>query len=301
LEDFTWGLLINPNHWPGALVLAVLVFGGAWLVSRGMSRIMLRSKWIMGKLGRRVDDIVIRYAVQIKTLVLFLAAGVLYASLIPALRTLLNTILAGAGITALVMGLAARSTLSNLVAGLSLAIYRPIRIGDKLTIENEYGAVEDITLRHTIVRTWENKRLVIPNEKLDNMSLVNHSIVESSIMCRVEVGVSYDTSIDLAREIMLQAARDCPHGMPEDQAPAPPTVRVVELANFSIVLRIYLWTVSMDEAWLARFWILEQVKKRFDAQGVEIPFPYRTLVYKKDMPPARTYQPPPNKEPENSS
>ena len=98
-----------------------------------------------------------------------------------------------------VIGFAAKGTLANLVAGFSLAVYRPIRIGDKVTLEEHYGTVEDITLRHTIVRTWENKRLIIPNEKIDSMILLNHSIIDPKILCRVEMGVSYDTKIDLAR------------------------------------------------------------------------------------------------------
>jgi small-conductance mechanosensitive channel len=283
--SLSWSDFLDPATWPGALLYAVVLFFGARLASRLLGKLMTRSHWMLGRLGRRVDEIIVRYAVQVKTLLIYVAAGVLYASLVPGLHTLVNTILAGAGITAVVVGFAARSTLSNLVAGLSIAVYRPIRIGDKLTIENDYGYVEDITLRHTIVRTWENKRLVIPNEKLDNLTIVNHSIVDQQIMCPVEMGVSYDTGVELARRLMLEAAGECPHRLQEG-APSPPVVRVVEIRDFAVILRLYLWTSTMDEAWLARFWLLEEIKKRFDAGGVEIPFPYRTLVFKKDLPAA---------------
>ena len=166
-------------------------------------------------------------------------------------------------------------------------MYRPIRIGDKVTLEEHYGTVEDITLRHTIVRTWENKRLIIPNEKIDSMILLNHSIIDSKILCRVEMGVSYDTKIDLARRLILEEAQNCPHRMPASTAPEQPWVKVISHGDFSIGLRLYMWCPNMDESWAARWWILEMVKKRFDAEGVEIPFPYRTLVYKKDLPPSR--------------
>jgi small-conductance mechanosensitive channel len=280
---FSWSDFLDPATWPGALLYAAVLFFGARLLSNLLTKLMTRSQWMLGRLGRRVDQIVVRYAVQVKTLIIYVAAGILYASLVPGLQALVNTILAGAGITAVVVGFAARSTLSNLVAGLSIAVYRPIRIGDKLTIESDYGYVEDITLRHTIVRTWENKRLVIPNEKLDNLTIVNHSIVDQQIMCPVEVGVSYDTDLELARRLMLEAAEECPHRLREG-APSAPIVRVVEIRDFAVVLRLYLWTATMDEAWLARFCLLEEIKKRFDAGGVEIPFPYRTLVYKQDLP-----------------
>jgi small conductance mechanosensitive channel len=209
----------------------------------------------------------------------------IYASLIPGLRALVGTLMAGAGITALVVGFAAKSTLANLVSGLSLAIYRPFRIGDRVTIEGEYGTVEDITLRHTIVRTWENKMLVIPNEKMDNLSVINYSIIDPRILCKVEMGVSYDTDIDLASRLILEEADKCPYRLKDAEDPR---IRVISHGDFSIGLRVYIWVPDQDSAWQARFWMLENVKKRFDKEGVEIPFPYRTLVYKKDLPPPRT-------------
>lgn len=285
--------IFEPDHLLEYVISLAALLLLAWGVSTLLSRLMRRSNWVMGKLGRKVDETIIRYAIQVKTVLIFSAAVLYWSSYIPGLNKVLSTLLAGAGITALIFGFAAKSTLANLVAGLSLAIYRPIRIGDKVSLENDYGTVEDITLRHTIVRTWENKRLVIPNEKLDNMTVTNHSIIEPRILCRVEIGVSYDTDIDLARRLILEEVERCPHKMEVSVAPEPPWVRVISLADFSIVLRAYLWTEDMDQAWQAKFWLFEMVKKRFDAEGVEIPFPYRTLVYKNDLPPARREDKPP--------
>lgn len=276
--------LVNPDTFLGAAVLAAAIFIGAWIVSILLTRLIKRSSWIMGRLGRKVDEIVIRQITRLKTLLVYFGALVLFASLVPGLKALLGTLVASAGIMAIVVGISARSTLSNIVSGISLAVYRPFRIGDKVSIDNEYGTVEDITLRHTIVRTWEHKRLIIPNEKIDNLTIVNYSIVDPKMLCRVEMGVSYDTDLDLVRRLILEEAQSCPHRLPNAE---PPWVRVIEHKDFAIGLRLYMWTRDNDEAWLARFWILEQVKKRFDREGVEIPFPYRTLVYKKDLPPPR--------------
>ena len=293
LSDIGWNWLWEPSTPTGALVWALGLFVAAVLVSRLLGRLMRRSNWIMGKLGRQVDPTVVRFSMRVKTFLVFLVAGVIWASLVPGLRALVGTLAAGAGITALVVGFAARSTLSNLVSGLSLAVYRPFSIGHTVTMDNEYGIIEDITLRHTIMRTWEGKRLVIPNEKIDSMTIVNHTIVDPRILCRIELGVSYDTDIDLARRLMLEEVERCPHRMPPETAPEAPRVRVINWADSSIIMRIYAWTHDSDEAWACRFWLMEQVKKRFDAEGVEIPFPYRTVVYKKDLPPA------PSEKPEN--
>ncbi|MFC1867853.1 mechanosensitive ion channel family protein [Thermodesulfobacteriota bacterium] len=283
-----YGITFNLNTATGAIFLAIIFFVGTAVISKILTIIMTRPEWNVGKLGRKIDKTVIRYIVRIKTIVLFIVMGLFYASLVPGLRALVGTLMAGAGITALVIGFAAKSTLANLVSGLSLAIYRPFRIGDQVTIEQEYGTVEDITLRHTIIRTWENKMLIIPNEKMDNMPVINYSILDPRILCRIEMGVSYDTDIDLASCLILEEANRCPHRLKEAEEPR---TRVISHGDFSIGLRLYVWAPDQDSAWQIRFWVLENVKKRFDKEGVEIPFPYRTLVYKKDLSPPRRENP----------
>jgi small-conductance mechanosensitive channel len=288
LGDTSVFRFIDPTTHVGAVILAALMFFLAWAICAVTTRLMQRPNWVIGKFQRRVDETVLRYAVRVKNLIIFLIVGFSYASLVPSLRALVGTLIAGAGITALVVGFAAKSTLANLIAGLSLAVYRPFRIGDKLTVEGELCSVEDITLRHTIVRTWQHKRLIIPNSKIDEMTLTNYSIIDPKIKCTAELGVSYDTDIDLARRLILEEANRCPHRLEEAEEP---WVRVISHGDFSIGLRVYLWVEDIDSAWLARFWLLEQIKKRFDKEGVEIPFPYRTMVYKKDLPPARKEEP----------
>lgn len=118
----------------------------------------------------------------------------------------------------------------------------------------------------------------------DDMTLINYSIIDPRVLCTVEMGVSYDTDIDLARKLILEEALKCPHRDPGSESPI---VRVISHGDFSIGLRLYVWVKDVGDMWLARYWLFENVKKRFDSEGVEIPFPYRTLVYKKDLPESR--------------
>ena len=275
---------IDPRTFLGALILALVMIVLASVACLVTNKLIKRSSWVTTRLKRKVDVTVVRYIVRITNLLIFIIAGIFYASMVPSLRALLGTMMAGAGITALVVGFAAKSTLANLIAGLSLAVYRPFRIGDKVSIDGEYSTIEDITLRHTIVKTWQNKRLIIPNGKIDEMTLINYSIIDPRMLCTVEMGVSYDTNIDLARRLILDEAMKCPHRLQEAEDP---WMRVISHGDFSIGLRLYVWVPSIDDDYQARFWLLENIKKRFDKEGVEIPFPYRTLVYKKDLPPAR--------------
>jgi small-conductance mechanosensitive channel len=284
IEEWFVGMgLDDPTTLPGAMALAVLTVAITAVISRVLTLVIRhRPRWSIGKLERKVDPTVIRYVIHAKTLTLFLIAFIVYAYQVPALRALLGTVAAGAGITAVVVGFAARSTLSNIIAGLALAIYRPVRIGDQVEIEKEYGTVEDITLRHTIVRTWEHRRLIIPNEKLDSLAVVNYTIVDPTVLVRVELGVSYDTDLDHAKATLEELALECPYRKEDADEP---WVRVVDHRESSIALRVYLWVADAEQMWLARFWLLENAKKRFDERGIEIPFPYRTVVYKKDLPP----------------
>ena len=276
--------LFDPSTNIGAIAFAFIAFIFAWIICVLTTHFVKRPNWVVGKLKRKVDETIMSYIIRIKNFLIFIIVGLLYASLVPGLRAIVGTLMAGAGITALIVGFAAKSTLANFISGLSLAVYRPIRIGDKISIDGEYSTVEDITLRHTIVRTWEHKRLIIPNEKLDSMTITNYSIIDPRIICRVEMGVSYDTDIDLVRRLVLEEANKCPHRKKDAEEP---WVRVISHGDFAIGFRLYMWVPDMDTGWQAKFWILEHVKKRFDREGVEIPFPYRTLVYKKDLPPAR--------------
>jgi small conductance mechanosensitive channel len=284
LKWYSLHSLIDPGTYLGAFVLALVMIILSWITCVITTRLVQRTKWVIGKLKAKIDETVIHYIVRVKNLLIIILALIIYASLVPGLRALFGTMLAGAGITALVVGFAAKSTMANLISGLSLAIYRPFRIGDMVDIEGQYGTVEDITLRHTILLTWQQKRLIIPNAKLDEMTLINYSIIDPRVLCTVEMGVSYDTDIDLARRLILEEAIDCPYRDPKGDDPI---VRVISHGDFSIGLRIYIWVSNVRDMWMARFWLFEHVKKRFDLEGVEIPFPYRTVVYKKDLPPAR--------------
>ncbi len=273
--------VLDPSTGLGALSLAVILVLIALWVCAITTRLAERSQWVIGKLKFKIDETVIKYSLRIKNLLIWMLFLVVYASLVPGLRALFSTIVAGAGITALVVGFAAKSSLANIISGLSIAIYRPIRIGDKISIENDYSIVEDITLRHTIVRSWDYKRLVIPNSKLDEMTLINYSIIDPRMKCIVDLGVSYDTDIDFARKVIIEEAYNCP--CRDRNAQEEPIVKVKSHGDFSIGLRLYLWVLDIDDAWSARFWLLENIKKRFDREGIEIPFPYRTLVYKNEL------------------
>lgn len=121
---------------------------------------------------------------------------------IPSLRNLATGLTAGAGILAAVAAFASQAALSNLIGGVFIVIFRPFRVGDRVTVGVQFeGFVEDITLRHTVIRSWESKRIVIPNSVISKETLVNNDLA-SQITCRFfEIPISYDS--DFKRAIAL--------------------------------------------------------------------------------------------------
>jgi len=222
-------------------------------------------------------------------IIYFIALIVIFRH-IPALRSFGSALFAGAGILAAIIGFASQKAFSNIITGIFILIFKPYRVGDVIEISNgRIGTVEEITLRHTIIKDFKNERIIVPNTVISDDIIINSSITDSKIQCRVEVGISYDSDIDLAMQIMRDECEKhrllIDNRTHEDLANEVPLVRVavIALADFSVNLRANAWTESFADAFQMRTDLLKSIKERFDREGVEIPFPYRTIVYKKDL------------------
>jgi small-conductance mechanosensitive channel len=251
---------------------------------------MIRSfRKISEKRRKPIDGTRHRMIRNIVRAVIYVLGFLLILSFIPELKNLSLALFAGAGFAGIVVGLAAQNAFSNILSGIFLAIFEPFRLGDRVKISEEYGTIEDITLRHTVLKTWDNRRLVIPNAQINEASIVNYSMIDEKILMHFDMGISYDSDIDLARKIMMEEAMKHPdlldvqeHAEFLDQKDVA-KVRVMGTGDFSVNLRLYAWTKDKPTAMKMQFDLIESIKKRFDKEGVEIPFPYRTIVYKKDL------------------
>lgn len=260
------------------IILILVIAIATFVIARIINRLVLRYfKVVSEKLN--VEETTYAVTRQLIVALVYLAGIILIVYSIPELKSLSTALLAGAGVAGIVIGFAAKSTLSNLISGISIAVFRPFRIGDVLTIRDEYGSVEDITLRHTVIKTWENKRLIIPNGIISDEAIVNWTIGDLPVYWHVNFGIAYDADIDLARSIILDELGKHPDVMQELDRKA----EVVGLSDFAVDVSAKFWVRDRPTAWSTCCAIRESVKKRFDMEGVEIPFPYRTIVYKKDM------------------
>jgi len=193
---------------------------------------------------------------------------------IPVLNRLAVTLLAGAGVAGLAIGFAAKDSLSNVVSGIFLAVFHPFRVGDYIDFNGEYSQVEDLTLRHTTIKTWDGRRIFVPNSIMGNQPIVNWSIVDPVITWRVDFGIGYSSDIDKAREIILDVAKRHPLVLKNREI----AVRVTELGDFAVNLRLSVDVPKRDVAYSTGCEIREAVKKRFDKEGIEMPYPYSNII-----------------------
>ncbi len=128
-------------------------------------------------------------------IILIYVVGGLFAlsAVYPGISGTLTTLLFGAGFLAIVIGLAPQKVIGNVLSGINVAITRPVRLGDAVVIRGEFGFVEDIGLRHTVIRTWDNRRMIIPNSVLDEEVIINYTAKDPKKLFGITVGVPYDT------------------------------------------------------------------------------------------------------------
>lgn len=208
---------------------------------------------------------------------------------IPALKQLGLTLFAGAGILAAIIGFASQAAFANIVGGVFIVIFKPFRVGDVLKVgSNNWGIVEDITLRHTVIKSFQNERYIIPNSSINSDTLLNASIGEEKTCTFLEMSISYDSNIDLAMKIMVEEAEKHPklidNRSPEDIEKGTPKVvtRLIGFGDSSVNIRAYTWAEDPIAGFVMKTDLFKSIKARFDLEGIEIPFPYRTIVYKNE-------------------
>lgn len=209
---------------------------------------------------------------------------------IPSLRALGTALFAGAGIVAAILGFASQKAFSNIISGIFILLFKPFRVGDTIEFgQNLKGVVEEITLRHTTIKDYENRRVLVPNSIISDDTIINSNITDTLIRKHVVFGISYDSDIEKAIHIIKDEARKHPFYIdprtPEEKKKNVEdiVVRVIGLSDFSVDLKAYIWTDGNDNGFVLMTDLMKSVKQRFDREGVEIPFPYRTVVYKKDL------------------
>ena len=174
----------------------------------------------------------------------------------------------------LAIGFAMQDVLQNFVAGIFIFTDKPFRIGDWIEWDGNSGIVEDISLRVTRVRTFDNELLTVPNSNLTD-GVIKNPVAKEQLRLKFVFGIGYDDDIDTATEIIVEEA-DRHEEILDDPAPS---VRLIELGDSSVGLQSRIWISNPSRADFVktRGEYVTAVKQRFDEEGINIPYPNRTI------------------------
>lgn len=224
------------------------------------------------------------------TFIIFCIAFFFIFTTIPPLKSFGKAIFAGAGILAAIIGFAAQKAFSNIISGLFILFFKPFRVGDTIEVGiGRKGIVEEITLRHIVIKDYENRRIIIPNAVISDETIVNSSIEEEIIRKHVEFGIGYTANVDQAIAIIQEEAekhelfldRRTPEQIQENKQKV--LVRMISWNASSITLRAYIWAKNNDDAFVIKCDLLKRIKERFQAENIEIPYAYQNVIIKNNQ------------------
>lgn len=244
------------------LLLALATFLiGWWLINKLVSK-------IGGLLQRRqVDPSLHGFIESLLSIILKVLLLVSVASMIGVETTSFIAVIGAAG---LAIGLALQGSLANFAGGVLILLFRPIRVGEWIEAQGVAGTVHAIQIFHTVLKSADNKTIVVPNGSLSNGHITNYSR-EPRRRADINVGIDYGADIKLARQILLEIAQD--ERVLRDPEPV---VFVTGLGDSSVNLSLRVW-VETGNFWPVTFGFTERVKERFDEAGIGIPFPQRVV------------------------
>ncbi len=193
----------------------------------------------------------------------------------------ITPILTALGVGGLAVALALRDTLSNLFAGLQIILNKQVIPGDYIKLDSgEEGFVTDISWRNTTIRQLANNLVIIPNSKLASSIITNFHRPEPELSVLIKVGVSYGSDLEKVEQVTLETAKQV---MSQVQAGADgfePTVRFHSFGESSIDFTVILWAKEFSEQFILRHEFIKRLHQRFSEEGIEIPFPIRTIYMK---------------------
>lgn len=258
-QSQTWVPLIM--EYGSRLLLALLTLAiGWWIINKLSAR--------LGKLvGLRADAALQGFISTLTNIVLKVLLMVSVASMIGIETT---SFVAAIGAAGLAIGLALQGSLANFAGGVLILMFRPFRIGDWIEAQGVSGTVDSIQIFHTVLRTGDNKTVIMPNGSLSN-GIITNTNRQPTRKVVFDVGVDYDADLQKARNVLLELAQD-PRVL---QDPAPQAV-ISTLGDSSITVSLRIWTKTADY-WDVMFMLNEHARDRLKAEGIDIPFPQRVI------------------------
>lgn len=188
----------------------------------------------------------------------------------------ITSLFVAAGFTSIVVGLAAQSSLSNLIAGGVLSTSQPFRIGDSIFYNNEFCTVEDIKLIFSTLRTWDNRRLMVPNSLFLNSVIINYTVEDQSKITAIFVQITLESDVEKAMDIMKKTIARHPAFYPKEGFPS---VLIMGFNEFGVQLRALGYARNQSDNWTLEKESYLEIKKEFDRNGIKLAVPRREVVF----------------------
>ena len=196
---------------------------------------------------------------------------VLFVAVVTQLGVKSSSLLAVLGSAGLAIGLALQGSLANFAGGILILFFKPFKIGDFISAQGVDGTVKEISIFNTKLNTFGNQLAIIPNGQLSNNNIINYN-AEETRRDKIDVGIGYGSNIKKAKDILLEICAEQATILKEPE----PQVFVGELGDSSVNLTLRFWAKNED-FWEAHFFVIEELKSRFDEANIEIPFPQRVV------------------------
>jgi small conductance mechanosensitive channel len=273
-DEFRTGGLADPSTLQGAFLFAVVFAFLAWIVGRALRLAVQRM--LAHDTHDHLDLMAVKFLAKLTRYAVYVFAFAAYAHLIPALSGLGATSLTSIGMISLIVGFAAQNTLGNLIAGISLLLYRPFKLGDRLQVIAptglETGTVENLTLGYTLLKTDDNRHVVVPNSLMASQTNINLTTNDPRVICSVLIAICHVSDIDKARAILLDLAGKHPKAKQVCGCP------LTQLGASGIVLSLDAWCADALAAIAFRCDLLEQAAKRFGVEAIPILTPQTMAI-----------------------
>jgi small-conductance mechanosensitive channel len=277
-DQIKTGGLADPSTLQGAFLFAVVFAFLAWLIGR-MLRLAVQRMLAHDK-HDHLDLMAVKFIAKLTRYAVYVFAFAAYAHFIPALAGLGTASLASISVLTVIIGFAAQNTLGNLIAGISLLLYRPFKLGDRLQVIAptglETGTVESLALGYTLLKTDDNRRVVVPNSLMASQTNINLTANDPRVICSVLIGLSCASDIDKARAILLDLAGKHPNAKQVCGCP------LTQLGAAGVVLSLDVWCADALAAITFKCDLLEQAAKHFTAEGIRISIPQTMVVLRDD-------------------
>ena len=243
------------------LLALVVLLVGWWLINKLTGRVTALLAY------RQVDLALQGFIGSLANIILKILLIVSVASMIGVETT---SFVAAIGAAGLAIGLALQGSLANFAGGVLILLFRPFRIGDWIEAQGVSGTVDSIQIFHTILRTGDNKTVILPNGNLSN-GIITNTNRQPTRKVVFDVGVDYDADLQKAREVLLELAKD-----PRVLADPAPQAVISTLGDSSITVSLRLWTKTADY-WDVMFMLNAEARDRLRAENIDIPFPQRVI------------------------